>query len=82
MRLSSYEARLKLSKSNKDKEHPWISWYFDRKDEKHLIDMAIQMGLQVDAFVALVDEMIEECNLSAHFSHGEYGSRVLDYRYL
>jgi hypothetical protein len=41
MRLSSYEARLKLSKSNKDKKHPIISLYFDKKDEEHVIDMAI-----------------------------------------
>jgi hypothetical protein len=45
MRLSSYETRLKLSKSNKDKEHPRISWFFDKKDEEHVIDMAKQMGL-------------------------------------
>jgi hypothetical protein len=45
MWLSPYETRLKLSKSNKDKEHPRISWYFDKKDEEHVIDMAIEMGL-------------------------------------
>jgi hypothetical protein len=38
------------------------------------MDMAIQLGLQVDTFVvALANELIEECNLIAHFNHGECG---------
>jgi hypothetical protein len=57
-------------------------WYFDKNDEKHVIDMVIQMGLEVEVFVALVDELIEEHNLSAHLSPRECGHKVLDCHYL
>jgi hypothetical protein len=44
--------------------------------------MVAQMGLEVEVFVTLVDTLIEERNLSAHFSLGERGRKVLDNRYL
>jgi len=44
--------------------------------------MAIQMGLEVEVFVALVYELIEERNLTAHFSPRKCGRKVLDYHYL
>jgi hypothetical protein len=47
-----------LSKPNKDKEHPSTMWYSDKNNEKHVIDMAIQMGLEVEVFVVLVNELI------------------------
>jgi hypothetical protein len=73
---------LLVSKPNKNREHPRTAWYSDRKDEEHVISMAAQMGLQVEAFVTLADALIEEWNLSAHFSFGERGRRVSDCRYL
>jgi hypothetical protein len=71
-----------LSKPNKDREHPRIMWYSDKNDEKHVINMAIQMGLEVEVFVALVYELIEEHNFSAHFSPRKCGCKVLDCHYL
>ncbi len=71
-----------LSKPNKDKEHQRTMWYFDKNDEKHVIDMAIQMGLEVEVFVVLVDELIKEHKFSAHFSPRERGCKVLDCCYL
>jgi hypothetical protein len=56
--------------------------YSDRKDEKHVINMVAQMGLEVEVFVTLADALIEEQNLSAHFSLGECRHRVSDCRYL
>ncbi len=44
--------------------------------------MAIQMGLEVEVFVVLVDELIKEHKFSAHFSPREHGCKVLDCRYL
>jgi hypothetical protein len=71
-----------LFKPNKDKEHPRIVLYFNKNDEKHVIDMVIQMGLEVEIFIALVDELIEEHNLSAYFGPRECGCKMLDYHYL
>jgi len=36
----------------------------------------MQMGLEVEVFVTLADALIEERNVSAHFSLGECGGRV------
>jgi hypothetical protein len=71
-----------LSKPNKDKVHPRIVLYSNKNDEKHVIDMAIQMGLEVEVFVALVDELIKEHNFNAHFSPRERGRKMLDSHYL
>jgi hypothetical protein len=38
---------LLLSKPNKNRRHPGTVWYFDRNNEKHVISMAAQMGLEV-----------------------------------
>jgi hypothetical protein len=73
---------LLVSKPNKNREPPKTVWYLTKKDEEHVINMAAQMGLHVDAFVTLADALIEERNLSAHFSFGERGRRVSDCRYL
>jgi hypothetical protein len=73
---------LLLSKPNKNRRHPGTAWYSYRKDEKHVISMAAQMGLEVEVFVTLADALIEERNLSAHFSLGKCGCRVSDYCYL
>jgi hypothetical protein len=53
-----------------------MAWYSDSKDEEHVISMAAQMGLDVDAFVTLAHAPIKEWNLTAHFSFGEHGRRV------
>jgi hypothetical protein len=73
---------LLASKPNKNREHPRTAWYSDKQDEEHVINMATQMGLAVEAFVTLTDAFIEERNLSAHFSFGERGRRVSNCRYL
>jgi hypothetical protein len=73
---------LLVSRPNKNRERPRTAWYSDRKHEDHVISMAAQMRLDVDAFVALPDALIEERNLSAHFSFGERNRRVSDCRYL
>jgi hypothetical protein len=71
-----------LFKPNKDREHPNTMCYSNKNDEKHVIDMAIQMGLEVEVFVVLVGELIKEHNLSAHFNCKECGHKVLDCYYL
>jgi hypothetical protein len=73
---------LQVSRPNKNREHPRTSWYFDRKHEEHVISMAAEMGLEVEAFVTLANALIEERNLTAHFSFGEHGRRMSDCRYL
>jgi hypothetical protein len=57
-----------FSKPNKNREHPKTAWYSNKKDEAHVISMVAQMGFEVEVFVTLVDALIEEWNLSAHFS--------------
>ncbi len=73
---------LLIFKPNKDRERPRTTWYSDRKDEEHVINMAAQMGLDMDAFVSLADALIKQWNLSAHFSFGERGRIVSDCGYL
>jgi len=73
---------LQVSKPNKNREHPRTAWYSDRKDEEHVISMAAEMGLEVEAFVALADVLIKEWNLTGHFSFQKLGRRVSDCRYL
>lgn len=69
---------LLVSNPNKNRERPRTAWYSDRKNEEHVISMAAQMGLQVEEFVTFADALIEERNLTAHFSFGERGRRVSD----
>ncbi|CAK9861225.1 unnamed protein product [Sphagnum jensenii] len=73
---------LLASKPNKNRDRPKTAWYSDRKTEDHVISMAARMGLQVEEFVTLADALIEERNLTAHFSFGERGRRVSDCLYL
>jgi hypothetical protein len=73
---------LLVSRPNKSRERPRTAWYSDKKDEEHVISMAAQMGLDVDAFVTLAYALIEERNLNAHFSFGERDRRVSDRHYL
>jgi hypothetical protein len=39
-------------------------------------------GVEVEVFVTLVDALIKEWNLSAHFNLGEHGRKVSDHCYL
>jgi hypothetical protein len=73
---------LRVSRPNKNRERPRTAWYSDRKDEEHVISMAVQMGLHVDVFFTLTDALIKEQNLSAHFWFVECDRRVSDCRYL
>jgi hypothetical protein len=73
---------LLVSKPNKNRERPRTAWYSDRKTEDHVISVAAQMGLQVEEFDTLADALIEDHNLTAHFSFGKRGRRVSDCRYL
>jgi hypothetical protein len=88
---------LLISEPNKNRERAGTAWYSDRKGEEHVISMAAQMGLDVHALVTLADAqmgldvhalvtladaLIEEWNLSAHFSFGERSHRVSDCHYL
>ncbi len=73
---------LLFSKPNKNKEYPKTTWYSNRKDEAHVINMVAQMGLEVEVFVTLIDALIEEQTLNAHFSLGKCGRKISDYHYM
>jgi len=73
---------LQVFKPNKNREHPRTAWYSDRQDEEHVISMAAELGLEVEAFVTLADALIEERNLTGHFSFAERGRKVSHCRYL
>jgi hypothetical protein len=45
---------LLLSKPNKNKRHLGTAWYSDRTDEKHVISMVAQMGLEVEVLSHLL----------------------------